>query len=133
MGIFDGINEKTKSISVLANLKRKILYEEDRINEILHEVGRLHYNGLDDNCEQIQIHCDDIEDRKRRIRHMKKEYFTIRGHKQCPICHAEVALKYKFCGECGARFDEFMNNNPSYSSYDDFAAATAADEVKQQG
>ncbi|EWM54657.1 hypothetical protein [Ruminococcus flavefaciens] len=52
MGILDkfndasrGVSEKAKSISEANNLKRKILYEEERIVEIFTDLGKKYYKN----------------------------------------------------------------------------------------
>jgi hypothetical protein len=109
MGIMDKandlsrtINEKTKTVSSLANLKRKTLYEYERIDEILHEIGKLYYRDYEANVNLILAHCDDIDDRERRIKAMKTEFYNIRGYKLCAKCQAQVGMKMQYCGNCGA-------------------------------
>ena len=58
MGILDkfndasrGVSEKAKSISEANNLKRKILYEEERIVEIFTDLGKKYYKQKDQEDE----------------------------------------------------------------------------------
>jgi len=37
------VNEKTKTMSDASNLKRKVLYEEERIMEIFSDIGKTYY------------------------------------------------------------------------------------------
>ena len=99
-----GITDKTKSISEANNLKRKILYEEERIVEIF--------------TANLKVLCDDIDTRRRRIKKMRFELNGIRGYKICPKCDAEVNERFQFCGRCGARLpdmedDDFMSLEPN--------------------
>lgn len=110
MGIFDkvndasrGISEKAKGISELGNLKRKILYEEERIVEIFADIGKLYYKGRDENLDEITVLCTDVDTRRRRIKKLKMEFYNIKGFKICPDCGAEVIDKFKFCNVCGAK------------------------------
>ena len=113
MGVFDkfgsvmdgasrSINEKTKNMSDTSNLKRKILYEEERILEIFQEIGRIYYK-TPDNVQELKLLVDDIDTRKRRIKKMRFELQTKKGFKICPNCQAEVNEKFMFCGVCGAK------------------------------
>ncbi len=113
MGVFDkfgsvmdgasrSINEKTKNMSDTSNLKRKILYEEERILEIFQEIGRIYYK-TPDNIQELKLLVDDIDTRKRRIKKMRFELQTKKGFKICPNCQAEVNEKFMFCGVCGAK------------------------------
>jgi len=113
MGVFDkignvvndanrSINQKTKNMSDTSNLKRKILYEEERIVEIFQEIGRIYYKNPENTTELKEL-VDDIETRKRRIKKMKFELQTKKGFKICPNCSSEVDEKFMFCGKCGAK------------------------------
>ncbi len=96
------INEKTKNMSDTSNLKRKILYEEERILEIFTEIGKVYYK-TPDKVEELKLLVDDIDTRKRRIKKMRFELQTKKGYKICPNCQAEVQEKFMFCGACGAK------------------------------
>ena len=55
MGIFDKMNqvsrnvaESSKSAAETSNLKKKIAYEKERIQEVMTEIGRLFYDNPDD-------------------------------------------------------------------------------------
>ena len=55
MGIFDrmsdasrGVSEKMANLSEVQNLKRKILYEEERIVEIFADLGKKYYKNPDE-------------------------------------------------------------------------------------
>ncbi|MBE6845331.1 MAG: zinc ribbon domain-containing protein [Ruminococcus sp.] len=113
MGVFDkignvvdgasrSINEKTKNMSDTSNLKRKILYEEERILEIFQEIGKVYYK-TPENVDELKLLVDDIDTRKRRIKKMRFELQTKNGFKICPNCQAEVQEKFMFCGVCGAK------------------------------
>lgn len=96
------INEKTKDMSDTSNLKRKIHYEEERIMEIFADIGMTYYKNPE-NVEEMNMYCEDINTRKRRIKKMKFELQGIKGLKICPKCQAEVQEKFQFCGVCGAK------------------------------
>ena len=111
MGILDklsdaqrGVSNKTKEMSEASNLKRKILYEEERIVEIFEEIGKKYYPDEDPNV--FRVLCEDIDTRRRRIKKMRYELNQIRGYKICPKCDAEVNEKFQFCGRCGARLPD---------------------------
>lgn len=96
------INAKTKNMSDASNLKRKILYEEERIVEIFTEIGKIYYKSPE-NVDELKMLTDDIDTRKRRIKKMRFELQTKKGFKICPNCQAEVQEKFMFCGVCGAK------------------------------
>ena len=115
MGILDkisdvskGASDKAKSISEANNLKRKILYEEERIVEIFTDIGKKYYKNPNEDPAALKELCDE----------MKFELNGIRGCKVCPKCNAEVNERFQFCGRCGARLpdiedDDFMSLEPN--------------------
>ncbi len=113
MGILDkindaqrGVSEKAKTISEVNNLKRKILYEQERIVEIFGDIGKTYYKNPNEDPKVFKVLCDDIDTRRRRIMKMRYELNQIRGYKICPKCDAEVNEKFQFCGRCGARLPD---------------------------
>lgn len=122
MGIFDkmndaskGVSEKAKNMSELGNLKRKIVYEEERIVEIFADIGKAYYKNCAREIPELKELCDDIDVRRRRIKKMKMELYNLRGFKICPNCNAEVNEKFQFCGVCGAKLpsveeEDFFND-----------------------
>lgn len=113
MGILDkfndaskGVSDKAKNISEANNLKRKILYEEERIVEIFTDIGKKYYKNPDEDPSVFRVLCEDIDTRRRRIKKMRFELNQIRGYKICPKCDAEVNEKFQFCGRCGARLPD---------------------------
>ena len=113
MGILDkfsdvskGVTDKTKSISEANNLKRKILYEEERIVEIFTDIGKKYYKNPDEDPAAFRVLCEDIDTRRRRIKRMRFELNQIRGYKICPKCDAAVKENFQFCGACGARLPD---------------------------
>ncbi len=112
MGIFDKMNqvsrnvaESSKSAAETSNLKKKIAYEKERIQEVMTEIGRLFYeNPNSDHQEELKL-CADIDDRKRRIASMQGDLSTLKGVRICGKCGARFDEKYTFdfCGKCGAK------------------------------
>ena len=103
MGLLDkfsdaqkGVSEKAKNISEANNLKRKILYEEERIVEIFTDIGKRYYKNPDEDPAALKVLCDDIDTRRRRIKKMRYELNGIRGYKICPKCDAEVNERFQF-------------------------------------
>ena len=125
MGFFEaigsvgkGASDKAKNISEANNLKRKILYEEERIVEIFTDIGKKYYKNPDGEASELKALCDDIDQRRRRIKKMRYELNGIRGYKICPKCDAEVNERFQFCGRCGARLpdiedEDFLSLEPN--------------------
>ena len=106
-----GASDKAKSISEANNLKRKILYEEERIGEIFGDIGKKYYKTRNEDPEGLKALCDDIDTRIRRIKKRRFELNGIRGYKICPKCNAEVNERFQFCGRCGARLPDIEDEN----------------------
>ena len=126
MGIIDKFNdaqrvvaEKSKTAAETNNLKRKILYEEERIVEIFADIGKKYYKNPNDDPASFKILCNDIDTRKRRIKRMKYELISIRGSKICPKCNCEVEQNNKFCGRCGALLPETEEADFSFMEPED--------------
>ena len=110
MAIFDkisdaasGISKKTKSVSNSNNLKKKIAYEQERIQEIFAEIGEKFYaDRTGDHKELVEL-CENIDQRKNRIRNMNVEVNAIKGKRICPKCHSKFEDSLEFCGHCGSR------------------------------
>lgn len=109
MGLFNMIGggsdpgKKSRSLSEINNLKRKIAYEEERINEIFVDIGRAYYKNQKEkpNMEELNALCDDIEKRKKRIKRLRFELKTGKGVTICPNCKSEVSDKFQMCPNCG--------------------------------
>lgn len=135
MGIMDtfanasrGMGEKAKNASEVNNLKRKILYEQERIVEVFADIGKKYYKNPEEAPAVLKVLCDDVDTRRKRIMQMRKELNAIRGFKICPKCDTEVNEKFPYCSACGAKMpddedDELnnsMDNNDYYTESDSF-------------
>ena len=107
MGLLDkfsdaqkGVSEKAKSISEANNLKRKILYEEERIVEIFTDIGKRYYKNPDEDPAALKVLCDDIDTRRRRIKKMRYELNGIRGKRAFPVLRS-LRCKTSRCGGRG--------------------------------
>ena len=119
-----GVNDKAKSISEANNLKRKILYEEERIVEIFTDIGKKYYKNPNEDPNVLKVLCDDIDTRRRRIKRMRYEFNQIKGYKICPKCGAEVNDKFQFCGVCGARLPDADDEDFSSLESNDYYTET---------
>lgn len=115
MGLFDKMNqmsrsvsESSKSVAESSNLKKKIAYERERIQELLLEIGKAFYeNQNGDHQKELEL-CADIDDRRRRIASMQGDLSSLKGIRVCSKCGAKFDEKYTFgfCGNCGAKLEE---------------------------
>lgn len=108
-GIFDklsgaskGVSDMSKNASDTNNLKKKIAYEQERILEVMQDIGKHYY--ADPKGDYTSL-CADIDDRKRRINSMRNELQSIKGFRICSKCGTKFDEKYtfEFCGKCGSK------------------------------
>lgn len=118
MGIIDkisdvsrGVSDRTKNMSEASNLKRKILYEQERIVEIFADIGKKYYKNPNEDPAVFKLLCDDIDQRRRRIKKMQFELSGIKGQKVCPKCKAEVNDNFQFCGKCGTKIPDNLEDD----------------------
>lgn len=115
MGIFDKVNavsrsasEMSKSAAETSNLKKKIAYEQERIAELMQEIGMTFYENPDGDHAAEKALCEDIDDRKRRIASMQGDLSSLKGIRICGQCGARFDEKYTFgfCGNCGTKLPD---------------------------
>ena len=97
------ISNKTKNVSESNNLKKKIKYEQDRIQEIFLQIGEGFYNDKNGDHKEIIKLCKDVDDRKRRIKNMKVEANALKGIRICPKCNSKFDDTQEYCGHCGTK------------------------------
>ena len=125
MGIFDKVGEtinttadKAKSISELSNLKKRLQYEEERIEEIFSEIGKKYFEEPVQNKKLLDSLCEDIVTRQKRIKRMNFELNELKGIKVCEHCGTQIDEKFMFCGVCGAKLPSFVDDKDSDSKTD---------------
>ena len=125
MGIFDKVGEtinttadKAKSISELSNLKKRLQYEEERIEEIFSEIGKKYFEEPVQNKKLLDSLCEDIITRQKRIKRMNFELNELKGIKVCEHCGTQIDEKFMFCGVCGAKLPSFVDDKDSDSKTD---------------
>ena len=125
MGIFDKVGEtinttadKAKSISELSNLKKRLQYEEERIEEIFSEIGKKYFEEPVQNKKLLDSLCEDIVTRQKRIKRMNFELNELKGIKVCEHCGTQIDEKFMFCGVCGAQLPSFVDDKDGDSKTD---------------
>ncbi len=101
-GASANVTDMSKTASDTGNLKKKIMYEQERIQEVMTEIGKQYYANPKADLTAL---CEDIDDRKRRINSMKTELHSLKGFRVCGTCGTKFDEKYtfEFCGKCGTR------------------------------
>lgn len=101
-----GVSDKTKSLAETSDLKNKILYEQERIFEIFTDIGKKYYKNPNGDPAILKELCDDVDQRRRRIKKMEFKLNGIKGRRVCPKCNREVGENMAFCGYCGTKIPE---------------------------
>lgn len=115
-----GVADRAKNITEISNMKRKIVYEEERINEIFADIGKKYYKGRLNAVNDFDAICDDIDTRRLRIKKMKYEINLMRGFKVCIKCDSEISEKFMYCGVCGAKLPSPDDDNFAMLDDDDY-------------
>ena len=123
-GATGGPGKLMKNATEIANLKRKIAYEDERIVEVFADIGKKYYKNPNDDPSVLRELCEDIDSRRRRIKKMLIELNNLRGYRLCPKCDAEVSGKFQFCGVCGAKFPNIEDVDSQPASDDGTAYYT---------
>ncbi len=102
------VSGMSKNASEVSNLRKKIVYERERIQEVMQEIGELYYQSQEKELAKLKELCADIDDRKRRIESMKSELHQMKGKRVCPGCGMQFDEKYQFafCGKCGTKLED---------------------------
>ena len=122
-----GVTGKMQNYSEVNNLRRKILYEEERIIEIFADIGKKYYKNPEEDPQVFRALCQDIDTRRRRIKKMRFELNTLRGFKLCPKCETENSDKNQYCGVCGARLPDI--DDADFTSLEDNDYYTESNQI----
>lgn len=119
-GAGKAVSDKSKSVSDAGNIKNKIAYEEERIVEVLTDIGKEYYKSCykksSGDVSHLNSLCEDIDARKKRIVKMKLELSQLKGYKICTKCGAKQTSDNMFCGKCGSKLPDVTDEN--FSSLD---------------
>lgn len=133
MGLLDtgrGVADMARNLPEIGNIRKKIAYEEERINELLADIGRKYYVTRSVDKQAFDKLCDEIDAKRIKVKKMEYGINSMKGFKVCPKCRAEISERYLFCGVCGTKLpniidDDFSKLDPSeyYTDSNGFFAA----------
>lgn len=96
----------TKDMTDIARLNSLIADEQQQVEQLYAQVGKLYYEGGGyDSQTPLGELCLAISTLNERIAAQNEEIRQIRGTRQCPNCGAQLPLVSVFCGRCGAKID----------------------------
>ena len=114
MGFFDDLGkkvtdagqktvQKTKEMSEVARVNSLISQNENRINNIYYQIGKLYVNIHEfDYEEEFGGMISQVIELEQQISEFRKQIQEIKGIQFCEKCGAEVARGVAYCSSCGA-------------------------------
>lgn len=114
MGFFDDLGkkvtdagqktvQKTKEMSEVARINSLISQNENRINNIYYQIGKLYVNIHEfDYEEEFGGMISQVIELEQQISEFRKQIQEIKGIQFCEKCGAEVARGVAYCSSCGA-------------------------------
>ena len=114
MGFFDDLGkkvtdagqktvQKTKEMSEVARINSLISQNENRINTIYYQIGKLYVNIHEfDYEEEFGGMISQVIELEQQISEFRKQIQEIKGIQFCEKCGAEVARGVAYCSSCGA-------------------------------
>lgn len=112
------VSGMSKNASEVNNLRKKIAYERERIQEVMQEIGELYYESQEKELTKLKELCADIDDRKRRIQSMRLELQQMKGKRVCP--------------GCGMQFDENISLHSAESAVQSWTIQLQTKTKKQK-
>lgn len=114
MGFFDDLGkkvtdagqktvQKTKEMSEVARINSLISQNENRINTIYYQIGKLYVNIHEfDYEEEFGGMISQVIELEQQISEFRKQIQEIKGIQFCEKCGAEVSRGVAYCSSCGA-------------------------------
>lgn len=94
--------QKTKEISDVARINSLITQEENKMNNVYYQIGKLYVSIHGNNCEkEFSGMVTTIAELERNIRAYRKQIQEVKGVQYCTKCGAEVPRGVAFCSSCG--------------------------------
>ncbi|MCD8144222.1 MAG: zinc ribbon domain-containing protein [Oscillospiraceae bacterium] len=115
MGIFDnfgrsaqeswrGVNQRAKDGSEISRLNHQISDNNNRINQLYAEMGKLYCQLHPEDAEpQLARYVSSIQEMETRNREWNDQIQALRGLRKCPHCGAWISKTVTFCVNCGQR------------------------------
>lgn len=120
MSIFDNFENFTKKVTETAKaaarksgdiyevtkLSMAIGLEEDRIDNVYTQIGKIAYDSFQKGEGSFDIFkekFDIIKGYETNINDMKQKILEMKGLKVCPVCGAELDVDSSYCSKCGVK------------------------------
>ena len=102
------VSSKAKELSGVAKLKMDIRSKEEFVEKQYALIGKKYFETHKDDDILDYGECSSIEEALQSIKEMKKQLMELKGVKRCDKCGAEIPEGTNFCGRCGAKVDDFF-------------------------
>ncbi len=96
--------KKTEDIADLTKKKISLKAEEDRLDSLYSQVGKLRFAEVrrgEDKSEAIENLFSEIEDSIKKVSSLRADIAKARKVKMCKNCGAELEENDIFCSKCG--------------------------------
>lgn len=121
MGFFDDLGKRvtdagqktmqiTREMSEVARLNSLISQNENKINNLYYQIGKLYVSVYGDNCEgHFRGMVESVAELEQQISTFRNRIQDIKGVQRCEKCGAEVQRGVAFCSACGAPMPKVDN------------------------
>ena len=115
MNLFDVIQEKisatgnvvakkTMDIADLTKASIKLATEEEKLDKVFSEVGKVYYEQYKDDPDvKLKGYIAQIELMKEQIEELRAMVHTLKGEQPCSQCGKATKNHAKFCSHCGTQ------------------------------
>ena len=96
--------QKAKDLSEITKLNSIISDEQNKIDTIYKQIGKLYYSIHRQDCEpDFQAMITSISECEQKIDVIRKKIQDIKGVQTCEKCGAEMPMGVAFCSNCGTK------------------------------
>lgn len=100
--------KKTEEFADITKKKIDLKSEEDKLDSLYAQVGKLVYIQIrkgEEKQDIIETLFTEIDDKKEKISKLRAEIAKSKKSKICAKCGSEISIDDVFCGKCGEKQD----------------------------
>jgi uncharacterized protein (DUF2164 family) len=108
------VAKKAKELAEIASLHTQITIQENSVNRIFQELGKLYYDQVHaDANDDIAQKCGEIDAAIAEIERLKKTVNQLKGVRICPNCLAKITDQDAvYCSACATKLPEDKEESP---------------------
>ncbi|HHV59915.1 MAG TPA: zinc ribbon domain-containing protein [Clostridiaceae bacterium] len=125
--------KKSSNLVEIAKLNMNISSEEDKINKLYAEIGKIAYSSYSagkEVPEEYKTQCESIKTCLDNIKNFKKQIMALKQIKECPSCGNELEIDAVFCSKCGAKQEIIKPENSEAKESDKNDTAEECDKCE---